>query len=290
MTKKVGGCVILYNPEDKVLNNIAAFKTHIDFFLVVDNSPEQNLQFVSDLKNLHSEVRYTWMGENRGIAYALNIACQMAILENCMWLLTMDQDSSFKRSELSNFLLSIDEVTNIFDSAGIICPYHNIHDWFSLGGDNHFQEIRSTMTSGNLINLQVYQKVGGFKEDLFIDYVDHDYCLRIRKRGFKIIQNNKILLEHSLGHFELKRFLWKRFGVSNHNHIRRYYITRNGLYTAASYFFFDPRFCIKILQNLTYDLVRVLFFEKNKFLKFKAMIIGFWHWMINRFGQYDLKK
>src|SRR5215204_6869758 len=127
MTKKIGGCVILYNPESKVLNNIATLKTHIDFFLVVDNSPEQNLQLVSELKNLHSKILYTWMGENRGVAHALNIACQMAIRGNCTWLLTMDQDSSFKESELSNFLLCIDEVTNIFDSPGIICPYHNIN-------------------------------------------------------------------------------------------------------------------------------------------------------------------
>jgi rhamnosyltransferase len=287
MNTKVGGCVIFYNPGPDALHNIATFGTHIDLLLIIDNSPIENPSLLTKIKAIQSKTIYTWMGGNKGIAAALNVACQMALQHNCEWLLTMDQDSRFKESGCLTLLESIEEVINIYNKAGIICPYHNIHDSFNPGVDKDFQKVRSTMTSGNLLNLPTHQVIGGFKEKLFIDYVDHEYCLRLRKSGFHIIQNNRVLLEHSLGNFELKKFLWKRFGISNHNPKRRYYITRNGLYTFGKYFFFDPTFCLKILRNLLYDLVRVLFFEKDKLVKSKAMTIGFWHWTINRFGTYD---
>ena len=287
MNKKVAACVILYNPELKVVDNIAAFGTHIDLLLIVDNSPDENPFLTSRIKEIQSNTNFVWMGGNKGIAAALNIACRMAIQNNFEWLLTMDQDSRFSESGFLELVKSIEEVNSLYSNPGIISPYHNVHDWFTLGGNDAFQEIRSTMTSGNLINLQAYKVIGGFEEKLFIDYVDHEYCLRLRKNSFQIIQNNSVLLGHSLGNFELKKFLWKRFGISNHNPNRRYYITRNGLYTFGKYFFFDPSFCLKILQNLLYDFVRVLFFEKDKIAKSGAMAIGFWHWVINRFGKYE---
>lgn len=286
MSRKIGGCVILYNPDSIILNNIATFKTHIEPLLIVDNSPEQDIGLVDRIKELHSEATYSWMGENKGIASALNIACEFAIQKDCEWLLTMDQDSRFKEADLLKMVASIDEAIAIYKKPGIICPYHNIHDWFSLRDKANFQKIRSTMTSGNLVNLAAYRMISGFDERYFIDYVDHEYCLRLRKNGFSIIQNNKILLEHSLGNFELRRFFWKRFGISNHNHIRRYYITRNGLCTVKRYFFRSE----VLYENNSKPDIRSgagSFFEKNKLLKFRAMMIGIGHAVTNRLGKYE---
>ena len=39
------------------------------------------------------------------------------------------------------------------------------------------------MTSGNLLNLKIAEKIGDFEEKLFIDEVDHDYCYRIRRKA-----------------------------------------------------------------------------------------------------------
>ncbi len=143
------------------------------------------------------------------------------------------------------------------------------------------------MTSGKLLNLKVHRIVSGFEEKFFIDYVDHEYCLRLRKNHFKIIRNNEILLNHSLGTFEVRIFFGKKIGISNHNYIRRYYIARNGLYTVKKYFSFDTPFCFKIIENIIYDFVRILLFEKEKYLKMKTVANGIYHFIINRYGKYE---
>lgn len=35
--------------------------------------------------------------------------------------------------------------------------------------------------------------------DLFIDSVNHEYCLRLQKNGYKVIQLNTAIFEHNLG-------------------------------------------------------------------------------------------
>lgn len=286
MNKKIGGCVILFNPDPEVINNIATYKDNIDVLIIIDNSPEENLLLINGIRKLTGEIIYEWLGGNKGIAKALNMACSIALENNCTWLLTMDQDSRFREGHFLEMVDSVAKIESLYTNVAIICPHHNIHEQFVPGSNTILQEVKSTMTSGNLVNLGVFQLVSGFLEKLFIDYVDHEYCLRLRKNKFRIIQNAEILLDHSLGDYQIKTVLGKKIGISNHNYIRRYYIARNGLYTARKYFAFDPSFCMLIIQNLIYDFGRVLFFEKNKFLKIKAMVIGTWHWMINRYGEF----
>ena len=38
-----------------------------------------------------------------------------------------------------------------------------------------------------MYNLKIYKQVGLFRDDFFIDYIDTEYCLRIRQQGFNII-------------------------------------------------------------------------------------------------------
>jgi len=52
------------------------------------------------------------------------------------------------------------------------------------------------MTSGNLLNLHAVKQIGGFSEDLFIDRVDQEYCLRLRMNNFRVIQVNFVVFDH----------------------------------------------------------------------------------------------
>ena len=112
MKKKIGGCVVLFNPDVRVINNIAACQSdfNFDFFIIIDNSPEQNSILIDAIKQLPGAVIYKWMEENKGIAKALNVACKMAIENNCEWLLTMDQDSKFREGDLLKMIESIEEI------------------------------------------------------------------------------------------------------------------------------------------------------------------------------------
>ena len=287
MSQKIAGCVVLYNPGEVLLGHMDSYIDGLSVLILIDNSPLPDKMLAEKIRLAFPGVVYQWMGENKGIAKALNVAAEIAISHSCKWLLTMDQDSRFQKNELLSFIDSIDEVITRHPRAAIISPSHDVHEQINSRGAAEFQVIRTAMTSGNLLNLDVFTAVGGFAEKLFIDFVDHEYCLRVREKGYLIVRNNNVTLQHSLGRFEVKSILGLKIGISNHNYRRRYYITRNGVFTIRKYIFFDPIFCWKIISSIVGDAIRILFFERRKASKFKAIARGFWHALINKFGKYE---
>lgn len=300
MSRKIAGCVIFFNPAESVIENLITYVRELDLFIVVDNSPIENVALSETIKKLFSNVSYHWLRSNEGIAKALNVACSIAIDHGCEWLLTMDQDSSFNAGGVVDMITRIDEVNRIFPGIGIISASHKIHDEAALKiytadkgaglqGTKDYVELAVTMTSGNLLNLKAYEVAGPFADKLFIDHVDHEYCLRLRKYKYRIVQVNTIFLNHSLGSFEVRSFLGKKLKVSNHNYQRRYYMTRNGLYISKHYFSLDQKICLDILKNIFFfDMVKILFFEQKKLLKIKAVWMGIYHFIKNRYGRLEL--
>ena len=114
------------------------------------------------------------------------------------------------------------------NNIGIISPYHlmdkNFHENLSK---KSIVDATTVMTSGNILYLASCLKVGGFIEKYLIDYVDHEYCLRLRKNGFSVKVMMNCILIHKLGNTEAKQILFHKISFTNHNYIRRYFITRN---------------------------------------------------------------
>lgn len=274
MNDKIAGCVVLFQPDENVPENIRSYVSTLDLLLVMDNSPDNQKWIKESLPEAEDKMVYFPLENNKGIAYALNKAAEMAMAKGCHWLLTMDQDSHFKEGDFVKLTAAIEEVKRLFKKIGIITPFQQVHHRFSQQSQTGFSVLRSAMTSGNLLNLQAWAEAGPFAEKLFIDYVDHEFCLRVRKNGFSIVQVNDLHLVHSLGRFEVKKFFGKTIGISNHNADRRYYIMRNGLYTAVKYVNFDWRVSAFIMKGMITDLLRVLVFEKKKGKKIKAMLKG----------------
>lgn len=287
MKNKIGGCVIFFNPAKDVVSNIKSYYADLTPLIIIDNSPQENIYIKYQIVQLGVEMIYIWLGKNEGVAKALNIACKRALEHNCEWLLTMDQDSSFQNGDLTKMIAHLEMIATLQNNIGIMSPYHHVEGQTVQEFSQPFYEIKGTMTSGNLLNLRAWSQAGLFEEKLFIDYVDYEYCLRLRKNNFKIIQDNDVWLKHSLGNFQMKNFLGQKIGTSNHNHIRRYYKARNRFYTLRKYFGFDTVFGLNEIKHIFYDVLRILFFEKNRMLKIKATAVGLYHSMINHYGPYE---
>ena len=67
-------------------------------------------------------------------------------------------------------------------------------------------EVREVMLSGMIIPVSIFEEVGKFREDFFMDLIDFEWCWRARFFGFKIFQSKKALAYHSLGEGD-KNFL-----------------------------------------------------------------------------------
>lgn len=285
--KNVAGIVVFYNPTSENWGNILTYINAIKKLYIVDNSDKSIANFGENLDALKLETKtiisYLPNQGNRGIASALNIGCQKAINDGFDFVLTMDQDSRFDDLSIFQFLdLASSQLATDF---GVFSPYQN--KFKAIQEEMEFSEVKTTMTSGNILSLRAYQKIGRFRESFFIDYVDHEYCLRLRKNKYKIIQCNRILLNHQLGDSRVVKFLTREIAVSNHSPLRRYYITRNRFALISDYFFFDPNFCVHEIYIQMKEIIKIILVERQKLRKIKYSLIGFIDFLASKSGKFN---
>ena len=274
--------VIWFNPSLEDVEHILTYNNSFEKIYIIDNSENDNSVLAKKITNSV----YVPNLSNIGIASALNIGCQKAFDENYEWIMTMDQDSSWSKENLEQFL---NACKNVPDSEiKSFAPVHR-NQLKSLVGDLKYKFEKSSeelfilrkkvMTSGNLINLKAWKMVGGFNEDLFIDEVDHEFCYKLIHNDFKICEFQNIYMIHTLGH--VKRTILPR--PCKHSGVRLYYIFRNMLYIKKHF-----PFEFKEEQYEKYMIVSVI----QKFLEFKFSDLKYIRKSIKdfkheRFGKYD---
>lgn len=282
---KIAAVVVLFNPEMDVLENIKTYIDQVGKVYVIDNSQNFDKALIKEIK-LFNNVEYTWNQYNKGIAFALNLGAQKALKDNFEYLLTMDQDSKVPNEMVKKLY----DIFKNFPKAGIVAAEH-INSTFQKGpGQGNTKEILFTMTSGNLLSLSVYKTIGGFLDELFIDHVDHEYCLRLNRNGFKVIKTSEIIVYHQLGNAIEKKFLNFNFCPTNHSPIRLYYRTRNRFYVDNLYKDIFPEYIKIDRRNLVREMIEILFYEKDLFQKLRMMMTGYRHYKKNILGVYSNNK
>ena len=107
---------------------------------------------------------------------------------------------------------------------------------------------------------------------MFIDSVDFEYCYRMRKNGYGVVQVKNVQLLHELGNSHKKKFLFWKIDVTGHSAFRKYYIARNNIYYPLKHGLW-LRFLRGNFRNLGL-LVIVILYEDNKKEKIKAIFKG----------------
>lgn len=276
---KLAGVVVLYNPDDEVKSNIASYIDSLDVLYVIDNSSNNNSKRFKDKR-----IKYIFNGSNLGIAAALNIGARTAIKDGYNWLLTMDQDSCFDKSNVDRMIEFLERLKSdqfirgilntSYEKIGLISPFHDTlieSNVVPVGIDSPL----NVMTSGNIINLKAYKKIGGFKDWLFIDAVDFEYCLNLRSYDYDIFRLNCIKLNHNLGNPVFKKILFKKMYSLNHSPIRRYYMVRNRHYLNELYKNDFPDYCKLELSRTKKEAIKIILCERDKIKKLRAMFKGY---------------
>lgn len=277
---KIAGVVVLYNPDKNIKKTISTYIDDIERLYIIDNTDNtdnQNLLPKSD------KIIYIANKTNLGVAKALNMGAELARKDKFKWLLTMDQDSKFKPKRLKSLISYLEN--NKTNQIGLISPWHNTKS-VAVKPKEKVEEVIEVMTSGNIINLDIHKKVGGFKDWLFIDSIDIEYGMNLNKNGYKVIRLNNIELEHELGDIKIKHVLGRNLVCSNHNYIRRYYIVRNINYVYEMYHDIFPEYCDYIRNGLKGAFRNVLVFEKDKYRKIRNMYRGYKDFKKGKKGKY----
>jgi len=282
---RVAGVVVLYNPYLNIFDNIKTYINQVDKLFVIDNSDKIN-NFLVEKIQLKNKAEYINNPSNLGIAAALNVGARKAIGDGFEYLLTMDQDSKATTDMVKSLL----KIMQSFDNIGIVTAEHINFPFQEQTEIKFTKEIIYTMTSGNLLNLSAYKKAGAFLEKLFIDHVDHEYCLRLKKNGFKIIKTNEAVVYHNVGDAIRKKFFNFIFCPTNHPPLRLYYRTRNRFYIDRFYKRIFPEYVKEDRRNFIRELIEIIFYENNLLEKIKMMIVGYLDYRNNILGKYKESK
>jgi len=269
--------VVWYNPTNKEKENINSYIKYVDKLYIVDNSEKENA--FENNKKIH----YVFNGENLGIAKALNIGADLALKEKYDWLLTMDQDTSFKNDDVKKIFEYIKN--NDMKNIGIVSPWHDTKLHIQKPKEEIDYPI-DVMTSGNFLNLKIFKKIGGFKDEYFIDGVDIEYCLRLKKYNYKVMRLNKFSIKHNLGNISYKHFFKKELLCLNHNYLRVYYRVRNYNYIKQEYHDIAPEFC-DILVKIKALIWCIIFYEEDKIRKLKSIYYAKKDFKNNIYGKYN---
>lgn len=222
--------IVLFNPEiSRLEENISSIIKQSEIIYLVDND-SVNIDSINNLVNQFDEYKIVLQRNknNEGIAKALNQLCSMAIDDDFKWILTLDQDSVCPSKMVENYSKYINEM-----SVGMFCPVvldRNKSD--KVEYKDEIAEVKGCITSGSMLSLPAWRKIGGFDENMFIDGVDYDICYRLRLANYKIVCVRSVVLLHELGHIQCRHFLFWNVIVKNHSAFRKYFIARNIIYVA----------------------------------------------------------
>lgn len=193
--------VSLFNPDESVLENAEVLLSQTDRVVVVDDgSPKDPSGILAELEAMGcTVVRLTG---NSGIATALNAGITEALASTPKpdFILTMDQDSRLRVGYVQALLATAASAGVSGVRVGMVAPgsvsglpvrrgpvLHGVQ----LGGE--------PIQSGLLIPVGVIERVGAFRDSLFIDGVDSEYFLRCRSHGLNTVLSAGASLDHALG-------------------------------------------------------------------------------------------
>lgn len=273
MINNLGGLIITFNPEiDRLKENIASITKQLDYIIIVDNNSNNILEIRQLIQNL--SVILITNDSNLGIAAALNIGICRAKKDNKDWVVTLDQDSVLPLNTVKdvNNEINNDNANKSEISVGIYAVRFIDEGWSAVQIAKEKKEnsmdrrdMEFVITSGNFVNIDAWESVGKFDEDLYIDWVDFDFDKRLIIAGYKIIQLNKVQMRHRIGNSNKPRFSPTRLGfkkgvfVSDHSSIRQYFYFRNKVIFRRRY---ETNSRDKILRILSiiYETRRVLLY------------------------------
>ncbi len=283
--------IVTYHPLPDLRERVACTAEQVDRVIIIDNDSGPSAAVMLRDISARDNVDLVCNVRNFGLAAALNQGARRALAQGYSWILVLDQDS-MPEPKMVDALRAAYVSNPRSDTIGVIAPLvvdqlSGYAELAQLCNDKESVEVTTALTSGSLIAAPLFTSAGPFREDFFIDYVDVEHCLRLRRHGYSIIVACKAKLLHNLGAPTYHRFLWKpRVVTSNHSPLRRYYITRNRILVMKEYALREPAWTVGELRALCKEAAKMLLFEGDKREKSRFFLRGLVDALLDRTGEF----
>lgn len=278
----VAAVVVTFHPEPDFAAMLASLLPQVGAIIVVDNGSCPTDLPAHDDPTLEGRVEIMANGENRGIGAALNQGLRRASERGFSWALTMDQDSS----PLPNLVVAGRRAFEAHPQ-----PQQLAAIGASVVGAGElsapaaaYRRMKAVITSGTLQSIPIWERLGGFREDYFVDCIDTEFCLRARARGLEIIQATEAALSHRIGVPTQKWVMGRWMIPTNHSPLRRYYVTRNRISLWRKYARSDGRFVAKDMRQTVREWIGIAFAESDRPAKLRAILAGLRDGLFGRYG------
>lgn len=273
---KLIAVVVAYYPDlTEAILNIHQYIDFVDQLIIWENTPiKDRSSHKIVLTDNEDKVIYLGTDKNEGIAYALNRSIEWAINRGYTHILTMDQDSFFYNFD------SYKRIINKNLSEQTLTIYSpNTNDMFSTQSD--VVEVEYSITSGSIFNLSIFDKIGLFREDFFIDAVDLEFCIRAKRRyNYSTFIVCNAHLKQSFGNLDRTTIGFKS---NNYSAFRTFFIARNNIWLWKEYPEIHSYQMFKFLfgESIFKRPMKILLGESDKYSKFKSLFKGIYLGLIH---------
>lgn len=264
--------IISFNPDVELLKeNLSHLSEVMDQIVIVDNNSD-NKNELYELEKINSKITVLFLDYNEGIAKATNIGFSY-LSSKTDWILVLDQDSILEKKDINQLYIVEEELED--EKIGMVVPRYRDRNVECLTENEDsilnglWEKVDFPIASGSLVSVEAWKQVEGYDEFLFIDRVDDDFDLRLRKFGFNLIQANKAVIDHSIGKISNVTFFGKTLKVYNHSPFRKYFQARNNIIFAKKH-----GGMMNAWNRNTVLIMKTLLFERHKLKKMRSILRG----------------
>jgi GT2 family glycosyltransferase len=270
----------------------------IDEIVVVDNASTDGTAEM--LAREYPEVTLLRLPENRGVGggYAEGLA-HAATDRRHHWIWLLDDDSVPPPEGIENLLVGMQHLDAGVGRTGILAPvcvdlktsveYPGM-SWrngcllpATRDASQPVSFVDAVISSGSLVSREAVEAVGLPRVDFFMDFVDYEYCLRMRRHGFRIVVVRDCVLDHEIGEQTNFNILRHKVSWTDHAPWREYYIARNETYTLWHDY---PTLVTRafVVYRRVRHALGVLLFGKHKWTCVSMIFRGFRDGRLGRLG------
>lgn len=288
MTKCV--IIVTYEPQLNNLKRLTQCVQEAGFVpVLVDNSENHPVK----KKTVSSKSQILNMRGNVGIAAAQNAGVSYARKMGAGVIGFFDQDSAADEKlliKLENALRQLGECVvapaAVEKDTLLEYPVQRLNKFgypkdVFVKGEKEPQQVDLVISSGMMTTAKVFEKVGNYDEDFFIDFVDVEWCLRCKKAGIPVFVIPDAVLLHKIGNANVTV---GEMNIVVHSAVRTYYKVRNSfllLYKKAGVVFTIRQILPAVLHNFLQ-----IFSVKDKGMYLKYYLLGILHGICGVRGKY----
>lgn len=297
----IASVTVAYNSASVLPRHLQALEQQsrrLDEIIVVDNASTDATRRI--LVENFPHVTVIEMSQNTGAGGGFAEGLRYAVERRGHdWVWLFDHDSLPHPAGLKQLLSVLPGLEGRGLRAGILAPlpvhegvgldYPGLlwrHGWRRPGPQADREAISlvdAVISSGSLVSREAILDAGLPRADFFIDFVDFEHCLRLRRHGFAIAVVRKTRLAHTIGSPRIVRIVGHSRPWADHAPWREYYIARNQTFTVWSEYP-DWRSKASVLRRLARHALGIAAFGREKSRCLTMMWRGFLDGRAGRLG------